>query len=135
MAKKYHLPLFLHSRAAHIDFVGILREEGFGEDVLGMNGLPDLTDSEAEEENRVNALLVRSPSAAVAQNGDFDYGSQPTPPRLNDHDNDTITHLGVESNLAPVRQPNVGPVRQHIRGSSPVSIFVSSIVQQSLICV
>ncbi|KAH9039944.1 hypothetical protein EDB84DRAFT_1587653 [Lactarius hengduanensis] len=32
LAKKYHLPLFLHSRAAHIDFVQILREEGFGED-------------------------------------------------------------------------------------------------------
>ena len=32
LAKKYHLPLFLHSRAAHSDFVQILREEGFGED-------------------------------------------------------------------------------------------------------
>ncbi|KAK7695315.1 hypothetical protein QCA50_002505 [Cerrena zonata] len=32
LAKKYHLPLFLHSRAAHADFVQILREEGFGED-------------------------------------------------------------------------------------------------------
>jgi len=32
LAKKYHLPLFLHSRAAHADFVEILREEGFGED-------------------------------------------------------------------------------------------------------
>lgn len=31
LAKKYHLPLFLHSRAAHSDFVKILREEGFGE--------------------------------------------------------------------------------------------------------
>ncbi|KAH8099368.1 Mg-dependent DNase [Cristinia sonorae] len=31
LAKKYHLPLFLHSRAAHADFVKILREEGFGE--------------------------------------------------------------------------------------------------------
>ena len=30
LAKKYHLPLFLHSRAAHSDFVSILREEGFG---------------------------------------------------------------------------------------------------------
>jgi Tat protein secretion system quality control protein TatD with DNase activity len=29
LAKKYHLPLFLHSRAAHADFVKILREEGF----------------------------------------------------------------------------------------------------------
>ena len=32
LAKKYHLPLFLHSRAAHSDFVRILREEGFGGD-------------------------------------------------------------------------------------------------------
>lgn len=32
LAKKYKLPLFLHSRAAHEDFVNILREEGFGED-------------------------------------------------------------------------------------------------------
>jgi len=32
LAKKYHLPLFLHVRAAHQDFVTILREEGFGED-------------------------------------------------------------------------------------------------------
>jgi TatD DNase family protein len=32
LAKKYHLPLFLHSRAAHIDFVKILKEEGLGED-------------------------------------------------------------------------------------------------------
>ena len=32
LAKKHHLPLFLHSRAAHADFVAILREEGFGED-------------------------------------------------------------------------------------------------------
>lgn len=32
LAKKYNLPLFLHSRSAHADFVQILREEGFGED-------------------------------------------------------------------------------------------------------
>ncbi|KAK0198281.1 hypothetical protein F5146DRAFT_1018935 [Armillaria mellea] len=32
LAKKHHLPLFLHSRAAHKDFVSILQEEGFGED-------------------------------------------------------------------------------------------------------
>ncbi|TFK56549.1 Mg-dependent DNase [Heliocybe sulcata] len=32
LAKKHHLPLFLHSRAAHSDFVRILREEGLGED-------------------------------------------------------------------------------------------------------
>ena len=41
LAKKYHLPLFLHSRAAHADFVRILREEGLGEDggkSVGANG-------------------------------------------------------------------------------------------------
>ncbi|RXW14471.1 hypothetical protein EST38_g11381 [Candolleomyces aberdarensis] len=41
LAKKYHLPLFLHSRAAHADFVRILKEEGFGEDggrAVGGNG-------------------------------------------------------------------------------------------------
>jgi TatD DNase family protein len=32
LAKKHHLPLFLHSRAAHKDFVQILRDEGFGVD-------------------------------------------------------------------------------------------------------
>lgn len=32
LAKKHNLPLFLHSRAAHADFVKILREEGFGKD-------------------------------------------------------------------------------------------------------
>ncbi|KAI0030200.1 Mg-dependent DNase [Vararia minispora EC-137] len=30
LAKKHHLPLFLHSRSAHGDFIRILREEGFG---------------------------------------------------------------------------------------------------------
>jgi TatD DNase family protein len=38
LAKKYHLPLFLHSRAAHVDFVNILREEGFGDDGGRKNG-------------------------------------------------------------------------------------------------
>ncbi|KZV83150.1 Mg-dependent DNase [Exidia glandulosa HHB12029] len=32
LAKKYRLPLFLHSRNAHADFVRILREQGFGTD-------------------------------------------------------------------------------------------------------
>jgi len=32
LAKKYHLPLFLHTRASRADFARILREEGFGED-------------------------------------------------------------------------------------------------------
>ncbi|KAF8898916.1 hypothetical protein BD779DRAFT_1486210 [Infundibulicybe gibba] len=41
LAKKYHLPLFLHSRAAHADFVNILRSEGYGQDggaAVGGNG-------------------------------------------------------------------------------------------------
>ncbi|TDL28189.1 Mg-dependent DNase [Rickenella mellea] len=56
LAKKHHLPLFLHSRAAHADFVGILREEGFGEDggraVGGKGGVVHSftgTTTEAEE--------------------------------------------------------------------------------------
>jgi len=32
LAKRYHLPLFLHSRAAHSDFIQILKDEGFGQD-------------------------------------------------------------------------------------------------------
>ncbi|KAF8323262.1 hypothetical protein DL93DRAFT_2223201 [Clavulina sp. PMI_390] len=43
LAKKYSLPLFLHSRAAHRDFVQILTEEGFaengGKDVGGKGGV------------------------------------------------------------------------------------------------
>ncbi|KAE9408269.1 Mg-dependent DNase [Gymnopus androsaceus JB14] len=38
LAKKYHLPLFLHSRAAHSDFVSILNDEGFGVDGGKGNG-------------------------------------------------------------------------------------------------
>jgi TatD DNase family protein len=30
LAKKHHLPMFLHSRSAHADFVEILSQEGFG---------------------------------------------------------------------------------------------------------
>lgn len=43
LAKKYHLPMFLHSRSAHADFVQILTEEGFGtnggRDVGGAGGV------------------------------------------------------------------------------------------------
>ena len=43
LAKKYGLPLFLHSRNAHADFVRILKEEGFGvnggRDVGGKGGV------------------------------------------------------------------------------------------------
>ena len=41
LAKRWRLPLFLHSRAAHTDFVKILREEGFADDGgrnVGANG-------------------------------------------------------------------------------------------------
>jgi TatD DNase family protein len=53
LAKKYHMPLFLHSRAAHADFVQILREEGFGEnggrDVGGKGGVVHSFTGTAEE--------------------------------------------------------------------------------------
>lgn len=67
MAKKYHLPLFLHSRAAHADFVRILREEGFGDDggsaVGGKGGVVhSFTGRKAEMEELVNSreLNVKS---------------------------------------------------------------------------
>ena len=61
LAKKYHLPLFLHSRAAHADFVQILRDEGFGKngehDVGGKGGVVhSFTGSIKEAEE-----LVRKP--------------------------------------------------------------------------
>jgi TatD DNase family protein len=53
LAKKYRLPLFLHSRAAHEDLVQILREEGFGEDggraVGGRGGVVHSFTGSAEE--------------------------------------------------------------------------------------
>ncbi|KDQ63449.1 hypothetical protein JAAARDRAFT_119837 [Jaapia argillacea MUCL 33604] len=53
LAKKYHLPLFLHSRSCHTDFVQILREEGFGEDggraVGGKGGVVHSHTGTAEE--------------------------------------------------------------------------------------
>ncbi|PIL31740.1 hypothetical protein GSI_06444 [Ganoderma sinense ZZ0214-1] len=43
LAKKHHLPLFLHSRSAHKDLVQILREEGYdkdgGKEVGGKGGV------------------------------------------------------------------------------------------------
>ncbi|EJD45783.1 Mg-dependent DNase [Auricularia subglabra TFB-10046 SS5] len=53
LAKKYHLPLFLHSRAAHADFIAILTEEGFGTDggkaVGGCGGVVHSFTGTAEE--------------------------------------------------------------------------------------
>ncbi|KAG1757751.1 hypothetical protein EDB19DRAFT_1658822 [Suillus lakei] len=63
LAKKYKLPLFLHSRAAHKDFVNILRDEGFGEDgerkgvvhsFTGVNGCSLKT-----EQNMLAAKAIR----------------------------------------------------------------------------
>ena len=69
LAKKYHLPLFLHSRAAHQDFVQILRDEGFGVDggraigakggvVHSFTGLP-------EEAAELVRLLLRNSKTAI----------------------------------------------------------------------
>lgn len=59
LAKQHHLPLFLHSRAAHSDFVQILREEGFGTEggkaVGGKGGVVhSFTGSVAEVEELVS---------------------------------------------------------------------------------
>lgn len=67
LAKKHHLPLFLHSRAAHNDFVQILRDEGFGEDggraVGGRGGVVhSFTGSPQDANDYVSAL--DSPSEA-----------------------------------------------------------------------
>ena len=56
--------LFLHSRAAHADFVRILREEGFGEDggrSVGANGgvVHSFTGTEEEVVELVSAKTVR----------------------------------------------------------------------------
>ncbi|KAH8119950.1 hypothetical protein DFH11DRAFT_1721846 [Phellopilus nigrolimitatus] len=60
LAKKYHLPLFLHSRAAHTDFVRILREEGFGNDggrsVGGMGGVVHSFTGKKEELQELVAM-------------------------------------------------------------------------------
>lgn len=63
LAKKYHLPLFLHSRAAHADFVNILREEGFGEDggrKVGANGgvVHSFTGTKSEVEELVRLAQI-----------------------------------------------------------------------------
>ncbi|KAI0048328.1 Mg-dependent DNase [Auriscalpium vulgare] len=53
LAKKYHLPLFLHSRSAHEDLVNILRDEGFsgngGRDVGAKGGVVHSFTGSAQE--------------------------------------------------------------------------------------
>ncbi|KAK0233055.1 hypothetical protein IW262DRAFT_1444003 [Armillaria fumosa] len=62
LAKKHHLPLFLHSRAAHQDFVSILQEEGFGEDggraVGGKGGVVHSFTGTVEELNELVSMAV-----------------------------------------------------------------------------
>lgn len=65
LARKHHLPLFLHSRAAHDDLVRILREEGFGSDggrpVGGKGGVVhSFTGTSAEVEELVRSVPVSS---------------------------------------------------------------------------
>ena len=64
MAKKYHLPLFLHSRAAHADFVQILKDEGFGrnggKDVGGKGGVVHSFTGTAEEVLELVGVLIVS---------------------------------------------------------------------------
>ncbi|CDO72984.1 hypothetical protein BN946_scf185007.g38 [Trametes cinnabarina] len=68
LAKKYHMPLFLHSRAAHQDFVQILREEGFDKDggkaVGGRGGVVHSFTGTVEE-----AAEVVGPSSSTYVNG------------------------------------------------------------------
>ncbi|KAK2461633.1 hypothetical protein APHAL10511_006096 [Amanita phalloides] len=60
LAKKYHLPLFLHSRAAHTDFVQILRDEGFGKnggrDIGGKGGVVHSFTGSIEEANELTDM-------------------------------------------------------------------------------
>jgi len=60
LAKKYHLPLFLHSRAAAHDFAEILREEGFGEDggraIGGRGGVVHSYTGTVEEMKELHAM-------------------------------------------------------------------------------
>jgi Tat protein secretion system quality control protein TatD with DNase activity len=65
IAKKLHLPLFLHSRAAHADFVALLTEAGMhengGELVGGKGGVAhSFTGKISEMEDLVRPLFPES---------------------------------------------------------------------------
>ncbi|KAG8909748.1 hypothetical protein FRC01_006743 [Tulasnella sp. 417] len=58
LAKKHSLPLFLHSRNCHADFVQILREEGFGEDGgRALGGRGGVVHSFTGPKEEINELL------------------------------------------------------------------------------
>jgi Tat protein secretion system quality control protein TatD with DNase activity len=61
IAKKLHLPLFLHSRAAHTDFVALLTEAGMhengGEPVGGKGGVAHSFTGEISEMEELVSLL------------------------------------------------------------------------------
>jgi TatD DNase family protein len=66
IAKKLHLPLFLHSRAAHADFVALLTEAGMhengGEPVGGKGGVAHSFTGEINEmEELVSPLFPEPP--------------------------------------------------------------------------
>lgn len=71
LAKKHSLPLFLHSRAAHKDFIQILTEEGFadngGRNVGARGGVVHSFTGTAEEVKelvRVLSIVVTPPSGS-----------------------------------------------------------------------
>jgi TatD DNase family protein len=78
LAKKYHLPLFLHSRAAHTDFVNILREEGFGEAggaaVGGRGGVVHSFTGTAEEANELVGRSIQPLLHCLTRSEQMDMG-------------------------------------------------------------
>lgn len=77
LAKKYHLPLFLHSRAAHSDFVQILKDEGFGtnggRDVGAKGGVVHSFTGTVDEV--VELVSIRHPNAFEADLCRWTWGS------------------------------------------------------------
>jgi TatD DNase family protein len=65
IAKKLHLPLFLHSRAAHTDFVALLTEAGMhengGESVGGKGGVAHSFTGEINEMEELVSTFSRIP--------------------------------------------------------------------------